>query len=51
MSTYWYMQTDHQQQVEKLQDDLRNKDAEYERNLKAAKEDAEKRVKWSQVST
>ena len=45
------MQIDHQQRVQQLQDDMRNKVAEYERNLKAAKEDAEKSMKWSHVSS
>ena len=45
------MQIDHQQRVRQLQDDMRNKVAEYERNLKAAKEGAEKSMNWSHVSS
>ena len=51
---YIYMNTtqvDHQQQLQKLEDDMSSKTAEYERSLKAAKEDAEKSMKWSHVST
>ena len=51
MNTYWYTQVEHQQQLQKLEDDMNNKAAEYERCLKAAKEDAEKSMKWSHVST
>ena len=50
MNTYWYTQVDHQQQLQKLEDDMNNKTAEYERSLKAAKEDAEKSMNWSHVS-
>ena len=51
MNAYWYSQVDHQQQLHKLEDDMSNKTTEYERCLKAAKEDAEKSMKWSHVST
>ena len=53
-NTYGYLlitQIDHQRQLQKLKDDMSDKDAEYERNLKAAKEDGEKSIKWSRIST
>ena len=50
MNAYWYTQVDHQQQLQKLEDDMSNKTAEYEKCLKAAKEEAENIMKWSHVS-